>query len=125
MEEVATHAKDQSKVSIATCEEFEDLGTNEVVVDQTENSKQLPSPETEIENLLADLQVTRDEVLNDDTQNSNGNPNFYIHQHLLVVVVLNETFSHRFVAVQQQCFSKLCSVQPCILPWLSYSMYIL
>ncbi len=96
MEEVATPPKDQSSDSIATSEEFEDLGSSSankngeisnqqeikdvpsgVVADEVVPPKEnkQPSPEIEIGNNgnLADLQVTLDEALNDETQNSNGN----------------------------------------------------
>lgn len=124
MEEVATPPKDQSSDSIATSEEFEDLGSssannkNGEIINQQEikdvqssvtpdkvvelkESKQ-PSPEIEIGNNgnLADLQVTLDEALNDETQNSNGNLYCYILHLLVVFVVLNVSFSHRFVKVQ-------------------------
>lgn len=96
MEEVATPPKDQSSDSIATSEEFEDLGSSSankngeisnqqeikdvhsgVITDEVVPPKEnkQPSPEIEIGNNgnLADLQVTLDEALNDETQNSNGN----------------------------------------------------
>ena len=87
--------RDKSSDSIATSEEFEDLGqvtknvesehlmTCQTMEDETVNK---PSPEMEIGNNgnMADLQDTLDEVLNEDSQltikqpksNSIGKPTF-------------------------------------------------
>lgn len=83
MEEVTT--RDQSSDSIATSEEFEDLGQVgknpvEVKLDEEQTSSQVEkqnvvqkiSPEMEIGNNgnMSDLQETLNELLNEETQTS-------------------------------------------------------
>lgn len=84
MEEVTT-TRDQSSDSIATSDEFEDLGqvsksTVEMKLNQEQTATQVEeksavqkiSPEMEIGNNgnMTDLQETLDEVLNEETQTS-------------------------------------------------------